>query len=201
MKICPKCEKLHEKEGKYCSRKCANSRSWSNKDKKKKSIAAFKSEKTKLANAKRVVRIKKKCLNCSTLTNKKVYCCRKCRNEYELKNLTSKQKYYKLAQFGFDLKDYPSEFDFELIKKHGWYKAKNRGNNPNGINRDHLYTISEGFKNNINPLTLAHPANCKLITHEENLKKRGKSTIVFKELLEKIEKWNEKYKANGLQNL
>lgn len=39
MKNCPKCEKDHEKLGSYCSRQCANSRSWSQEDKDKKSIA------------------------------------------------------------------------------------------------------------------------------------------------------------------
>ena len=37
MKICPKCNHRHEKSGKYCSRICANSRTWSDEDKKKKS--------------------------------------------------------------------------------------------------------------------------------------------------------------------
>lgn len=39
MKNCPKCNQPHEKPGTYCSRKCANSRTWSEEDKKKKSIA------------------------------------------------------------------------------------------------------------------------------------------------------------------
>jgi 5-methylcytosine-specific restriction endonuclease McrA len=36
MKVCPKCNSKHGKSGKYCSRKCANSRTWSEDDKKKK---------------------------------------------------------------------------------------------------------------------------------------------------------------------
>ena len=39
MKICPKCKIEHDKKGTYCSRKCANSRSWTEEDKKKKSEA------------------------------------------------------------------------------------------------------------------------------------------------------------------
>jgi hypothetical protein len=46
IKICPKCESQHEKDGTYCSRKCANSRYWSEEDKIKKSEA------TKLYNEK-----------------------------------------------------------------------------------------------------------------------------------------------------
>jgi hypothetical protein len=37
MKICPKCKTQHEKQGTFCSRKCANSRTWTDEDKKKKS--------------------------------------------------------------------------------------------------------------------------------------------------------------------
>jgi hypothetical protein len=37
MKICPKCGTSHEKSGIFCSRKCANSRVWSETDKQKKS--------------------------------------------------------------------------------------------------------------------------------------------------------------------
>jgi hypothetical protein len=37
MKLCPKCNNIHEKQGKFCSRTCANSRTWSNEDKLKKS--------------------------------------------------------------------------------------------------------------------------------------------------------------------
>jgi uncharacterized Zn finger protein (UPF0148 family) len=37
MKTCPKCKTNHEKTGTFCSKKCANSRSWSEEDKKRKS--------------------------------------------------------------------------------------------------------------------------------------------------------------------
>ena len=37
MKTCPKCNVLHDKQGKYCCRSCANSRSWTDEDKHKKS--------------------------------------------------------------------------------------------------------------------------------------------------------------------
>lgn len=36
MKCCPKCGIDHSKSGKYCSRKCANSRTWTEEDKRKK---------------------------------------------------------------------------------------------------------------------------------------------------------------------
>lgn len=39
LKLCPKCNQSHEKSGKFCSRSCANSRTWSEEDKLKKSIS------------------------------------------------------------------------------------------------------------------------------------------------------------------
>jgi hypothetical protein len=42
MKICPKCFIKHDKNGKYCSRTCANSRTWSEEDKHKKRLTVLK---------------------------------------------------------------------------------------------------------------------------------------------------------------
>ena len=42
MKICPKCNAPHEKLGTFCSRSCANSRTWTEEDKKKKSVSVKK---------------------------------------------------------------------------------------------------------------------------------------------------------------
>ncbi len=43
MKECPKCLTPHDKPGTYCSRTCANSRSWSEEDKHKKRLSVLKS--------------------------------------------------------------------------------------------------------------------------------------------------------------
>lgn len=50
MKFCPKCGDNHSKLGRFCSRKCSNSRNWSEEDKLKKSISAKNSKKVKIAN-------------------------------------------------------------------------------------------------------------------------------------------------------
>ena len=42
MKVCPKCSKQHDKNGVYCSRSCANSRTWTEEDKRKKSDSSKK---------------------------------------------------------------------------------------------------------------------------------------------------------------
>lgn len=91
-----------------------------------------------------------------------------------------------MCQFKFNVYDFPTYFDISLIEKFGWYKASNRGNNLNGISRDHLLSIADGFKNKIDPFFMSHPANCCLMQHKENAKKNKRSSITFEELASKI---------------
>lgn len=117
-------------------------------------------------------------------------------------------RYRQLCLFKFSLNDYPDKFDFSLIEKYGWYKAKNRGNNLEGVSRDHMFSVYEGYQNGILPYYISHPANCQLLPHKLNNTKKSNSSITFEELLKRIEEWNKKYGkvANaglglGLQNL
>ena len=104
------------------------------------------------------------------------------------------QKIYKrLCSFNFPLKDYPNEFEFNLIAENGWYKASNHGNNLNGISRDHIFSINEAFKEHIDPYYISHPANCKLLVHSDNSSKHTKCGITKEELFLKVREWNEKY--------
>lgn len=209
MKECPKCFKQHEKQGVYCSRTCANSRKWSEEDKLKKSKSALSSEKVKIANKKEKKRsllsesVKKQYLegriNWSGLH--KLETIRKVKNTVKLKNklwiesldFKNKTEYRKACQFRFSLNFFPDEFDFSLILEYGWYMAKNKGDNPNGISRDHMYSVHEGFKNNIDPYLISHPSNCQLMRHDKNNKKDRKSSITIDELKERVKLWDEKY--------
>lgn len=68
-KICPKCNAEHTKNGTYCSKKCANSRNWTDEDKARKSLSAMTSEKLKTSaknRGNRVNRIVKQCIGCGT---------------------------------------------------------------------------------------------------------------------------------------
>jgi len=113
--------------------------------------------------------------------------------------------YRLLCRFVFKLRDFPEEFDLSLYQKYGTYRAKNYGDNQTGIVRDHMYSVKEGFKNNVDPYLLSHPANCNLIRGNDNQHKHTKCTITLEELKERVEKWNEKYgpypndRANHLQ--
>lgn len=153
----------------------------------------------------------KTCPNCNkefkTKKKNQEYCSGKCAKEYrdydnikKILKLNDKEKIKKIkilyrnsCVFKFSLNSYPNEFDFDLINKYGWYKAKNHGNNPNGISRDHIYSCNEGFINLIDPYILSHPANCQLIRQSKNASKHDKCNITLNSLKEKIKEWNSKY--------
>ena len=111
---------------------------------------------------------------------------------------TAKEKYYANAKFKFNVFNYPEEFDLPLLEKHGWYscpgkKRKYDTKNITGVSRDHIISVSYGFANNIDPAIISHPANCKIMLHEENKQKHSKCGITIEELLLKISAWNQKY--------
>jgi predicted nucleic acid-binding Zn ribbon protein len=137
------------------------------------------------------------CKECNTILSyikrNNTFCNIDCKRISDKKNMSEYQKYHRECQFNFSLNDYPNEFDFELISKYGWYQAKNRGNNLNGISRDHMISVKYGYENNINPNIIKHPANCKIMRHNENSSKCKKCSITLDDLLNRINIWNEKY--------
>lgn len=137
------------------------------------------------------------CLNCNSVLEFKhrnrIFCSLTCKKEYYTKTKEYFDLYYSLSKFKFNLKDFSEEFDFNLIEKYGWYKAKNNGDNVNGVSRDHMYSIKEGFRKLINPLLLAHPANCELIINKQNQSKSDDCSLKLEKLLEKIQIFEIKY--------
>lgn len=109
--------------------------------------------------------------------------------KYQKRKLTYK-KYNSMCKFRFNVKDFPKEFDILLLEKHGWFCPSNM----NGVTRDHMLSISHGWKKDISPSILSHPANCQLMLYETNKEKAWKSSINPNELLKRIEEWNKKYK-------
>ena len=79
--------------------------------------------------------------------------------------------------------------NFEIIKNIGWYHPQN---NPNGASRDHIFSIKHGWDLKIPPEIIRHPANCKIISMTENKRKGRTSHITIKELLKRIEDWNQR---------
>ncbi|MFA5174752.1 MAG: hypothetical protein WC438_06220 [Candidatus Pacearchaeota archaeon] len=193
-KICPRCGKIFvvirtiqkngilyitKRERKYCSLKCANTHILSNETKQKISKKLDK-------------RIDIVCPCCHKIykgNRKRKFCSQICFQKNRHQMLEKYLKYKSECNFRFSLNKYKDKFDLSLIKKYGWYKAKNRGDNQNGISRDHIISVKYGYENNISPKIISHPANCQLLRHKENMLKGKKSKISLKELKIKIKNW------------
>jgi hypothetical protein len=172
----------------YCSRKCANSRGPRSED-----------FKIKVKQKLTIDPHKKTCPNCSVefITKRKCqkFCSRKCgrKSRINYDDMDPLFLYRQKCGFKFSLSDYPNEFDFSLVEQHGWYKAKNRGDNLNGVSRDHIISVKHGYINNIDPTLISHPANCQLLRHNDNVTKLDKCGMTIDDLIQKIEKWDTKY--------
>jgi hypothetical protein len=177
----------------FCSNSCANTysnlhRTHSQETKDKISKAINKTN-IKIGRVKQVkIKLNRKCKFCQEFKvdkNRKTIC-EDCRYDYY-------KAYRPSCEFRFTLADYPGEFDFNLIKEHGWYSPSNKENNLKGISRDHLYSVKDGFINKVDPIIISHPANCKLVIHTDNQKKNVRSEITLEELQNRIKIWNLKY--------
>jgi endogenous inhibitor of DNA gyrase (YacG/DUF329 family) len=122
------------------------------------------------------------------------FCSEECKKEYKRKDMEEYQRYKSDCVFKFNLSDYVDEFDFSLVEKYGWYSPTNKNDNLGGISRDHMFSIREGFEKGIDSKIISHPANCKLMIHTENISKNKKSSITIEDLLNRIDKFNKKYK-------
>lgn len=180
-----------KRSNKFCSRSCAATWNNSNKD-----YSTFKPGPAKHGS------ISKQCAWCNstfdTKSKKRKFCSSRCatecKNAPRRANRTEWQNYRADCQFRFSIKDYPTEFEFDLINQHGWYSASNRGNNLTGVSRDHMVSCRYGFENNLPVEHIRHPANCKLIIHTENSSKNKKNSITYDELLSRIKLWDERHK-------
>lgn len=107
--------------------------------------------------------------------------CPHCRSILEFRSVCS---------FSFDIRKYPNELDLELLSEHGMFHPKR---NPQGVSRDHMYSVYDGHINKVDPEIIKHPANCQLMLQSDNTRKHGLSSITLEQLFERIRKWNETY--------
>lgn len=123
------------------------------------------------------------------------FCRNQCRDKF-IKEQASLRQYREMCKFDFNLKDYASEFDFELVKKYGWYSPANKKNNLGGVSRDHMVSVRYGFDNKIGPEIIKHPANCKIMINSKNISKYKNCSMTLQELKKRIKEWNLKYKMD-----
>jgi len=210
--LCQKCEiqfsviepeeKFPQKDKYFCSRSCSNTRTLTEETKNKISAKLTGNISNKNHKRRSQITFELNCLECGSVfykSRKNKFCSKSCASKYTSRNRykdldKSSLSYYRAqCGFKFNLKDYPEEFDFYLIEQFGWYKAKNRGDNLNGVSRDHIVSVRFGYDNNVDPYLMSHPANCQLLQHGKNVSKGKKSNLSLDELIEKVRVWNLKY--------
>lgn len=116
--------------------------------------------------------------------------------KYHPKLKSPRDKYVDKCKFNFALTDYPEWFDLNLIKMYGMYStpgSRSGVRNLNGVSRDHLLSINDGWNQNVPPEMLSHPANCCLVRHRDNQSKNSKSVITYNELILMIEEFKLTY--------
>lgn len=107
-------------------------------------------------------------------------------------DLKEQTQYYKTQcswKFGNDPDIISRIKGYELLKEKGMYSKKH---NPEGVVRDHRFSVHEGFTNNIDPMIVSHPANCEFITQKDNARKTRQSSILLEELFDEIKEWKKK---------
>lgn len=109
-----------------------------------------------------------------------------CKNHSDL--YYHKRKKY---NFTFNIFDYPDIFDLKEIEKRGFYnpRRKDNSNFDNGLSRDHKVSVNEAIKNSYDPFYIKHPLNCQLISQRENIKKKARSSISYRELVEIVDEY------------
>jgi hypothetical protein len=141
---------------------------------------------------------------------KKVVTKRRAKNNYKRDPLwlnspeaNAKRKQTRIAR-GLDLPEESfSEFrlyerQVDVLTEQNYEKYKTQIN-PNDLVRgrikgtyqlDHTLSKVDGFKQSVLPKDLAHPANLRMLTIEENISKGPASDITVKQLMESIKKYN-----------
>jgi hypothetical protein len=109
--------------------------------------------------------------------------------------IQSKSEYRYQCRFNFSLSQFKDWFDYSstLIETYGWYSASNKHNNLSGCSRDHMYSVSDGYANNVSPAIISHPANCEIKPHRLNQSKHSISSITLEELHTRIAKFDKQY--------
>lgn len=185
---------LKNNNRKFCSRKCSaiynNSiRTKESREKQKETLLKTllkKPRKIKIVKVKKGLRnttAERSCKSCNTkMYNTHKQICESCKTKYYLFYRQDCNFNFVISEFSFLF----SEKELHDLKQNGMYSASNRGNNINGISRDHKFSVKEGYILNIKPFILSHPANCELLHHVKNNKKKTTCSISLLDLYNNI---------------
>lgn len=119
--------------------------------------------------------------------SEKHFCSNKCSTGRFRIDKEAKELFNLDCAFKFNVYDYPNYFDLSLAEKHGWYSNID---NPKGVSRDHKVSKMYAFRNGLDPAAISHPANCEIMLHSDNMRKKTKCSITYEQLLIDIDNFN-----------
>ena len=155
----------------------------------------------------------KLCLNCNTIISfhkkENKFCSQSCSASYtnKLWTLEMRQKqaetliktvgksydnirfyedYRRFCSFRIKKEDYYKIKNYDLYLKYGIYNTRKK--DKIGCHLDHIYSVNDGFNNNINPKIISHIENCQFLLSNVNSSKGSRSDISLEKLLENISK-------------
>jgi len=111
----------------------------------------------------------------------------------KIEDVSGYEIYFKDAAFrhGFEFNSLTTDTEKELLRDHGVFDNKS---NTKGCVRDHLLSRRYGYDNNVPPEIISHPANCEIVLHSENVRRRsvrdGDDQITLEQLMERINKFD-----------
>lgn len=101
---------------------------------------------------------------------------------------TPQDEYYRQVRFKIPYALWKYLPGWDLYLRHGIYDPVN---NPNGVDRDHIVSRSYGWKHDIDPYLIRHPANCQFLIHNINCKKYVSCSMTVTQLIERAQMFNE----------
>jgi len=112
------------------------------------------------------------------------YCSEKCKDECELFNLHSDPN--RLDEYN-KYKDQVFKVTYKSLQEYGnRIKNLNLRGRDNEYDLDHMFSIYNGFEQNVDPEIVGHWKNLKIVKDSKNRSKGKKSNISLKELMNKI---------------
>jgi hypothetical protein len=89
-----------------------------------------------------------------------------------------KSTYRYKASFNITIDNISSIKGYSLLQRLGFY---NRNTNPDGVVKDHRFSIKSGQLLNIPPEYLGDINNCEFLTYSDNIKKSSNNSVSFDE--------------------
>jgi len=112
---------------------------------------------------------------------------------------TDEKEIYKVAcSFKFNIFQYPEIPGYNMLLEQGVFNSRTK---KHGVVRDHIVSKEFGWRNQVPPEIISHPANCQFISNEDNIKKSANCDMSLEELLVRIKIWEETHTLPPLDQL